>query len=104
MALKAWASSPISSVRLAYSVKRVSNSPRANLLAALLMLLRGSMIRWTVTEHRRMETSRTAAAVTRKSWKVFSRKVRAAVASEATKRMPRGLELVICSRVKGSTV
>ena len=63
MALKAWASSPISSVRLAYSVNRVSNSPRANLLAALLMLFKGSMIRWTATEHSRMETSRTAAAV-----------------------------------------
>ena len=102
MALKATASSPISSFREANWVTRVLISPRANLWAASRMTFRGSVIRWTVTEQMAREISSTAAAVTRKSWTVLARKERAEVASAAMNSRPVGLLLAV-SPVRGST-
>ena len=104
MALKATASSPISSVRWAYSVNRVSTSPWANLWAARLMPFRGSVIRWTATEQITRERSITATAVMRKSWKISCMKFSREEASAARKRMPMALPLVMFSPVMGSTV
>ena len=89
MALKAMASSPISSLRLVYSVIRVSTSPWANLWAKAHMPFRGSTMRCTVMEQITREISSTA--VMKKSWKVFSRKSSTEVASAATKRKPVGM-------------
>ena len=101
MALKATASSPISSFRAANWVTRVPTSPRANLWAASFMTFRGSVIRWTVTEQMTREMRRTTAAVTRKSWMVLVRKEMAEVASAAMNSSPVG-ELVAVSPVRGS--
>ena len=88
MALKAMASSPISSSRLAYSVTRVSTSPWANLWAKAHMPLSGSTMRWTVMEQMMREMSSTTMAVMRKSCSVLCKNSDTLVASAATKRKP----------------
>ena len=91
MALKAAASSPISSLRLAYSVMRASTSPWANLWAKAHMPFKGSTIFCTVMEMMTREISSTARAVMKKSWTVFWRKSSTAVVSAATNNRPAGM-------------
>ena len=102
MALKAAASSPISSPRLAYSVMRVSTSPWANLWAKAHTPFRGSTIFCTVMEQMTREMSSTATAVTKKSWNVLCKKSSTAVVSAATNSSPVGRPEETSSPVSGS--